>query len=90
MKPMPQTFSKHGYSYNLLRRTDKGALYEQIHKTAGVVAWEVMRIGHHQARDTGSFKVEAGEHLPSTTEWGRRGWTLLDESAAQHRLNAIS
>lgn len=100
MRTIPEIYGKNSYSFRLISRGPRAALYEQIHKVAGPVAFEVVRI---RSRGESTFEragqkavVEAGEFLPSNEEWGRFGWTYsgsrAEVRAREHldRLNDFS
>jgi hypothetical protein len=71
MKVIPDSFQKNGWNYRLVERSDRFAIYNQ----GGGSAFELVRIRTREASDTPHFKIEAGEYLPTTNEWGRHGWT---------------
>ncbi len=97
MRTIPQSYQKHSYTFELIERGPKAALYRQIHKTGVPVAFEVVKV---RTRGESTFEraglktvVEAGEYLPSTEEWGRFGWTYSGsgaESRARESLDALN
>lgn len=74
MTPIPDTYSKNGYDFELVTRVGRVALYAQ--KRSGVlVAYEVCLIRSRDARMCFGKPVEAMEYLPSNEDWGVYGKT---------------
>jgi hypothetical protein len=90
MKTIPETYKKGGYSYRLIERNDHAAIYEQARTDSGaVVAYETMAIQRMEKDTTlpgGIFRERGSEFLPSSTQWGQRGWTNTTMAKARERF----
>lgn len=85
-KPLPETFQKNGYRYELVARTEHVALYGQCDADTEIfLAYEVCRILRHNGRVIAGNVVPPAEFLPSTEQWGQLAWTYTDERAAYAR-----
>ena len=76
MKPIPQTFSKNGYRYELECRSAHACVYRQIHRTGRLVAYEVMIIRQECGFTIRDRQFGDYEKLPSNEDWGSYGWTF--------------
>ncbi len=85
-KPLPEVYRKNSFTYTLLHRTERVALYEQADEN-GPVAFEVCRVLRHDDRTIGGNELPPAEFLPSTEQWGSQGWTLPALQAAMQRFN---
>lgn len=91
MRTIPENWTRKTYSYHLLRREGKFAIYSQTHqRRTEPCAFELVRVRTREARKTPHFEVAAGEYLPSDGEWGRHGWTFSTLREAVDRLTTIS
>jgi hypothetical protein len=95
MNTIPTRYSKHGWRFKLVERTAKAAIYSQsrhpdLPEGGKASAYELVRIRKRKERTFEragvSVKVEAGEYLPSTEEWGSQGWTFPTLGQARDRL----
>ena len=86
MKPIPETFSKNGYHYELERRSAKACIYRQIHRTGKLVAYEVMAIRVRPEREYHGCILPACERLTSNEEWGTYGWTFSGPEAHEQAI----
>ena len=103
MNTIPTTYSKNGWNYKLLKRTDKGAIYTQskvqdLPLDGKPAAWEVVRIRVREEKtikttkdgQPSEYTIKAGEYLPHSEEWGSQGWTFVTLEGAEARLAEIS
>lgn len=85
---LPDTFQKEGFTYTLLARTERVALYSQA--CQGFLGYEVCRIQRQEAGQhliAGATVVrEAKELLPGKEAWGTSGWTYCTLAAAQAKF----
>lgn len=51
--------------------------------------YEVVVVQRHDAYEIGGTKVEAAETMPSTSQWGRLGFTYRDEASATVRFDEL-
>lgn len=89
MKTLPLEFKRDGFTHKQVVRDGNVAIYERTKPEHSQPHYEVVIIREHKARDTGNFKVEAGEHYPSSEEWGIYGWTYGTLDLAKTRLAAV-
>jgi hypothetical protein len=80
-------FSKRGYEYRLVKRSDEVAMYEQW-ADERLHAYEVFRVQVNDARVIAGRAVSAGESSPGDEQWGKKGWTCLTRESAEQRYEA--
>jgi hypothetical protein len=85
MQPIDTSFADRRYTYTQLERQGDIAIYEQRHKeNPTVVRYEVVRI---RVRPAGVLPdgrpVPERESYPSSSEWGRYGFTCMDVPEAR-------
>lgn len=99
MKQLPEKYSKYGYNFKLLKRNDKVAIYSQsthpdLPEDGKACDYEVIVIQRQKAntfkRGDTEIAVEAREMVPSTEEWGTKGWTLATKEAAYAKFDEIT
>ena len=76
VRPIPDTFKKNGYSYRLLRRSERVCIYEQWQGSGRLAAYEVMIIRIDRARKCRGRNFPETERLGSNEDWGKYGWTF--------------
>lgn len=81
-------FTKRGYEYRQVKRSDRVAMYEQ-RKDGRLHAYEVFRIQVHDARMMGDKLLQAGEAPPPDEQWGKKGWTCVTLEGAEQRYEAL-
>jgi hypothetical protein len=88
MEPLATEFDDRTYHYTQLERHGNLALYEQRHKELEAVRrYEVVRIRERPAHTWPNGTTSpAREAYPSTTAWGRDGWTCFSRMEAQALL----
>jgi hypothetical protein len=72
MNLIPQEYTKHGFTFKLLVRKGKAAIYEQW-KAGRLWAYEVVKVRERSAREAMGVTFPASEYLPSDAEWGTSG-----------------
>ena len=72
MKPLEPLFTKNGIMYELVKRTDKVALFK-LSLDSDHVGWEVCRISQHEDFFKGDALIPAAETIPGNEEFGRDG-----------------
>jgi hypothetical protein len=90
MQTLARTFADRTFSYEQLAREGMVALYAQTHTASGVVRYETVRL-HIQAAHTwpnGQTTPEK-EAYPSSTAWGRRGWTFFTRADAEAQMQTL-
>lgn len=81
-RTIKQTFRKGGFDYSLLKRKGSIVMYSQT--VGNYLAFEVMRV-HTETVDK-RFHNAGDEYLPSTNEWGTRGWTYTNREDADRKF----
>ena len=89
MRQLPQTFTKYGYDFKLLKRTDKLALYEQ--RKANILQYElhIIKIQPEEI-NTGHFIIPAGEYLRSNEEFGLYAWSYQNIENVLTKFDLLS
>jgi len=90
MIPIRENLKKSGWYYRLIHREDDVAIFEQT-KTGIKGTWyEVVVVQRHDGYEIGGQKMPAAEHLPSSEQWGKLGFTCLDKAAAFERAGELA
>ena len=86
MKTIPETFKKFGDEFKLLYQEQDWVIYERSNNQ-----YELMKILPVKTDKILNNKVimEAGIRLPSTTEWGTYGFTLISYDKALNKLKSL-
>jgi hypothetical protein len=88
MHTLPLEWSRGSWTYTQVSREGDVALYRQTHREGSAVRFEVIIVQHAKERlAPGGKVVEAGEYYPSSSQWGKGGWTCytLEEAHALTR-----
>ena len=80
--------TKDGLARLVIWRDDTYAIAE-VHACGRVINHEVWIIQKHGAYEIGGKRIEAGEHAPSTSQWGRLGFTVPTEADAMAKVKAL-
>ncbi len=92
MKPLPETFNKNTFTYELVLRSGLIAIYKQrLRPGVGCLAYEVIRIKEVPEMTMFGKVVEAHEAGPSNEDFGAHGWSYdcLERAKAKfHKLVA--
>lgn len=91
-KPLPKEFHRDGFQYRQIAREGSAAIYEQTWKGCPnpSVSYEVIRIRRREGFQISGRFVEPSEFYPSSTEWGKYGFTFTDREAAFAKLREIA
>lgn len=91
MNIISTNFTRNGFEFESVRREGAVAIYRKRKATwrPGKFSFEVIKIRVRKEKETSWGKYEAGEHYPSSEEWGQFGWTCLDLSEAETRMAAL-
>lgn len=91
--PLSFPFDRGGYRHVLLARVDRVCLVERTSRhpdSRGSVHYEVVVLRPLAARVGPREQVlPACEAYPSSTAWGRMGWTYTTQGAAERRYDAL-
>ena len=93
MNKLPDKFTKRGFTFTLIRRSEHAAIYSQQwngNKNASI-AYEVIR---PRIQDTrlidGKWQAsEPYETYPSSETWGQNGWTFTNEDDAISKFASL-
>lgn len=88
-RPLRTSFRSKGFDYELKHREGDVALFEQSKEGLSRSWYEVVIVQRHKEYEIGGTKVEAAETMPSTSQWGRLGWTFRDPTKAQSRFDEL-
>jgi len=89
-KPVPQTFTKKGFTYRQLKRQGNIAIFEQTKPGSSLNNYEVVKIGRHNGYVMGGVFIEPAETYPGSSLWGITAWTCTSMDAAMERFEALS
>lgn len=82
MKTLTEYY-KNGYDFTLVKREGDLAIAKGIRRGGNDTNWEVISIRGHNGMMMGDNWVEPKEFAPSNAEWGRLGWTAINEQDAE-------
>lgn len=84
MIPLPKTFTKNGFDFEVLHRQGDVAMVRKSKQGATrlIESWEVVKIQRHEAWECQGNHVPAKELMPSDEQWGKAGWTYLSREEA--------
>jgi len=83
MNLIPQEYTKHGFTFKVLVRNGKAAIYEQW-KAGRLWAYEVCRVRVVAAREMHGRSLPASERLPSDEDFGVHGKTYSTSGGRHH------
>ena len=88
-KPLKTHFRSKGFDYVQRDRKGDVALFEQSKEGLSRSYFEVVIVQRHGDYEIGGTKVEAAETMPSTSQWGRLGWTFRNAKEARSRFDEL-
>lgn len=88
-RPLPTSFRSKGWDFRQLDRVGAVALFEKTHAEVTRPSFEVVIVQRHEARVIAGREIPAAEAMPSTSQWGRAGWTLTTETAARAKFDGL-
>ena len=90
MKKLEKKFKSRGFIHEQVTRVGNRAIYKRHSvKPGNDDHYEVVKIGSHNGYKLGTSFIEATETYPSTSMWGRCGWTCRDLDGAQEKFNEL-
>jgi hypothetical protein len=84
-----QPYSKNGYDFTVIQRSDQVAICHGKSKTSPAETWEVFLIQHHNGLTIAGNHVPPAEYPPSNEQWGSKGWTFTTEDAAWEKFQKL-
>lgn len=88
-RPLKTSFRSKGFDYRQIERKGDVAMFAQTKPGLLHTWYEVVLVQRHDEYEIGGTKVEAAETMPSTSQWGRLGWTYRDEKSAKVRFDEL-
>ena len=89
MKKLPAVFRSGGFDFKLLARDGDIALFRKTKPRLRFESLEVVIIQRHETFEIEGKLIPAGEHLPSSEQWGVKGWTYSDRLSADRKFNQL-
>jgi hypothetical protein len=88
-RPLRTSFRSKGFDYRQIERKDDVAMFEQTKPELSGRWYEVVMVQRHETYEIGGRTIEAAETMPSTSQWGRLGWTYRDPKEARSRFDEL-
>ena len=91
-KPLKTLFQRGEFNYKQIAREKDVAVFEQIWRGCSepTVCWEVAVIRRHNGKTIKGHWVAPSEFYPSSSEWGKYGFTFTNKDEAFAKLREIS
>ena len=91
-KPLETHFQRGKFNYKQLAREKDVAIFKQAWRGSSEpdTCWEVVVIRRHGGKTIKGHWVEPSEFYPSSTDWGKYGFTFTDKEAAFAKLRELS
>ena len=80
------------FDYKQLVRQEDVAIYSQSWRGCSEpsLAFDVICVRRHDGKEIKGQSVEPSEFYPSSTDWGKYGFTFIDKEAAFSKLRELS
>ncbi len=82
MKALPTEFKAKGFNYRQISRDGNVAVFEQRWGRNGSVAYETVIVQSHNGREIAGVYLPPAEFMPSSSQWGIKGWTFRSRDEA--------
>ena len=91
-KPLERVFQRGEFNYTELVREQDVAIYSQTRRgcSESNIWFEVICIRRHSGKEIKGQWVEPSEFYPSSSEWGKYGFTFTHKDAAFAKLRELS
>lgn len=86
-KPLPETFTKYGDTFQQIERIGDAAIYSRTSPN-GRKGYEVILISRHDGYEVQGVVIPPAEVYPSSSAWGTYGWTTNDRIRADELFSA--
>ena len=92
MKVLAEKIKRSGYTYELLKRTDKAAIYKQIpdEPESKNIYYEVFKIRISKAKVMFGVELPEKEKFPSDEDFGRSAWACVTLERAEEIYDRIN
>jgi hypothetical protein len=90
MRRLPEEFVRNGFRYNLVRRSEKKAIYCQTFQNI-VVGYDVFKIQVMRARFNKFLNVQdpEKERFPCNTDFGKNAWSTFTLEEAIQKFDKL-
>ena len=82
-----EKYYKNGYDFTLVHREGDLAIAVGKSRIHDKENWEVFEVQSHNGMMMGANWVDAAEFCPTSSMWGCKGWTALNEQDAWRIFN---
>jgi hypothetical protein len=89
MKEIPPAFRQNGFEFKLVLREGNIGLFCKTKPGLGFESFEVAIIQRHDTFVIHGKEIEAAEHLPSSQQWGVKGWTYSNRVSADRKFDQL-
>jgi hypothetical protein len=91
-KLLETQFQRGGFSYKQIAREKDVAIFEQAWRRSSEpsICWEVVIIRRHSGKTIKGHWVEPSEFYPSSSEWGKYGFTFPNRDKALAKFFEMS
>lgn len=91
IKKLETTFSKLGFNFRQIKRTDNVAIFEKTKEgvSGEIVSFEVAVIRAHEGYEIAGNTVEPSEFMPRNEDWGTFGWSYTKEEDAHKKFGEV-
>jgi hypothetical protein len=91
-RALERDFQRGQFSYHQLAREQDIAIYSQSWRGCSEprIAFEVICVRRHNGKEIKGQRVEPSEFYPSSSEWGKYGFTFTDQAAAVAKLRELT
>jgi hypothetical protein len=91
-RALERDFRRGEFNYTQLVRQGNVAVYSQTWRgfSEPSIAFEVICVRRHHGKEIKGQWVEPSEFYPSSTDWGKYGFTFADKDAAFAKLGELS
>jgi hypothetical protein len=89
-KPLKTAFRSKGFDYRQIERKGDIAMFEQTKPGLSGKWFEVVVVQRHDGYELGGKPVEPAESMPSSSQWGKKGFTFRTQEAAERKFQQLS
>lgn len=90
MRLLPETFALDGFTFRLLKREGKVALFEKMAPWSDRKFYEVVIVQTHEPTTFPTGQTyPARESMPHSEQWGQAGWSYSDLAMAEQKVEDL-
>jgi len=91
MQSIDPLFKSNGFTFKLIQREGKLAIFGKTKPNHSRVTWEVVKLQTHKAHTWPSGETSPErEAMPSPESWGTLGWSYLTLQDARRRFASLA